>query len=183
MSYYFLRCQTTALGTIAKRSSRTSQTMAGRDNHLPTHGRNYSKFRIRPHAIRHSAYPTQSLRPRDQKAINEDTRRPTGDRGLLNNLGTLYLIQQHFAEGLEVFQETLAIDSTDALIWNKLGTSFLRRRQFTESQHWLEGAVKRRPEDSSLRLKLADAYRGTGAIEPAREMLKKHSNSRPKTSG
>lgn len=91
--------------------------------------------------------------------------------GLLNNLGTTLLMQERFAEGLGVFRQALAIDSTDARVWNNLGTAFLKQRRFAEAQHYLSGAVKRRPEDAILRLKLADAYRGTGEVEKARQVL------------
>ena len=62
-------------------------------------------------------------------------------------------------------------DSTDARVWNNLGTAFLKQRQFAEAQHYLSGAIKRRPEDATLWLKLADAYRGTGEVEKARQVL------------
>ena len=91
--------------------------------------------------------------------------------GLLNNLGTALLMQEHFAEGMRVFRRALAIDSTDARVWNNLGTAFLKQRQFAAAQHYLQGAVQRRPEDATLRLKLADAYRGTGEVEKARQVL------------
>ena len=90
---------------------------------------------------------------------------------LLNNLGTAYLMQQRVAEGVAVLRQALAVDSTDARVWNNLGTAFLKQRQFAEAQHYLSGAVKRRPEDATLLLKLADAYRGTGAVEKARQVL------------
>lgn len=91
--------------------------------------------------------------------------------GLLNNLGTALLMQERFAEGLRVFRQALAIDSTDARVWNNLGTAFLKQRQFAAAQHYLQEAVQRRPEDAVLRLKLADAYRGTGEVEKARQVL------------
>lgn len=91
--------------------------------------------------------------------------------GLLNNLGTALLMQERFAEGMRVFRQALAIDSTDARVWNNLGTAFLKQRQFAAAQHYLQGAVQRRPEDATLRLKLADAYRGTGEVEKARQVL------------
>ena len=91
--------------------------------------------------------------------------------GLLNNLGTALLMQERFAEGLRIFRRALAIDSTDARVWNNLGTAFLKQRQFAAAQHYLQGAVQRRPEDAVLRLKLADAYRGTGEVEKARQVL------------
>ena len=91
--------------------------------------------------------------------------------GLLNNLGTALLMQERFAEGMRVYRQALAIDSTDALVWNNLGTAFLKQRQFAAAQHYLQEAVQRRPEDATLRLKLADAYRGTGEVEKARQVL------------
>lgn len=91
--------------------------------------------------------------------------------GLLNNLGTTFLMQERFAEGMSVFRRALAIDSTDARVWNNLGTAFLKQRQFAAAQHYLQGAVQRRPKDATLRLKLADAYRGTGEVERARQVL------------
>ena len=91
--------------------------------------------------------------------------------GLLNNLGTTFLMQERFAEGMSVFRRALAIDSTDARVWNNLGTAFLKQRQFAAAQHYLAGAVQRRPQDATLRLKLADAYRGTGEVERARQVL------------
>lgn len=91
--------------------------------------------------------------------------------GLLNNLGTALLMQERFAEGLRVFRQAMAIDSTDARVWDNLGTAFLKQRQFAEAQRYLAGAVQRRPEDATLRLKLADAYRGAGDVEKARQVL------------
>ena len=91
--------------------------------------------------------------------------------GLLNNLGTTLLMQERFAEGVSVFRQALALDSTDARVWNNLGTAFLKQRQFATAQHYLTEAVQRRPEDATLRLKLADAYRGMGDVEKARQVL------------
>ena len=81
-------------------------------------------------------------------------------------------MQQRVAEGMAVLRQALAVDSTDARVWNNLGTAFLKQRQFAEAQHYLVGAVQRRPEDATLRLKLADAYRRTGDVEKARQVLK-----------
>ena len=80
-------------------------------------------------------------------------------------------MQERVAEGMAVLREALSVDSTDARVWNNLGTAFLKQRQFAEAQHYLAGAVKRRPEDATLRLKLADAYRGAGEVEKARQVL------------
>ena len=65
----------------------------------------------------------------------------------------------------------MAIDSTDARVWNNLGTAFLKQRQFHEAQYYLSGAVKRRPEDATLLLKLADAHGGAGDLKQARQAL------------
>ena len=48
------------------------------------------------------------------------------DVALLNNLGTTLLMQERFAEGLSVFRQAFVIDSTDARVWNNLGTAFLK---------------------------------------------------------
>ena len=80
-------------------------------------------------------------------------------------------MQERFAEGLGVFRQALAIDSTDARVWNNLGTAFLKQRQFAEAQHYLAGAIKRRPEDAILLLKLADAHGGAGDLKQARRAL------------
>jgi Tfp pilus assembly protein PilF len=82
-------------------------------------------------------------------------------------------MQDRFEDGLAVLHQALVIDSTDARVWNNLGTAFLQQRQYVEAQHWLEGAIRQRPNDATQHLKLADAYRGTGAIAQAREVLKK----------
>ena len=82
-------------------------------------------------------------------------------------------MEQRVVAGVAVLRQALAVDSTDARVWNNLGTAFLKQRQFAEAQHYLQGAVQRRPEDATLRLKLADAYRGTGAVEKARQVLER----------
>ncbi|MDP6702771.1 MAG: tetratricopeptide repeat protein, partial [Candidatus Latescibacteria bacterium] len=40
-------------------------------------------------------------------------------------------------------------------------------------QRWLEGAVERRPQDATLRVKLADAYGGSGHRDKARQQAQK----------
>lgn len=106
-------------------------------------------------------YP-KALQAFQQVAVLE----PDVDAGF-ENVGNMYLQQGKYQESIPYFQKALQIEPYFSTYTN-LGTSYFLLKQYSQAVEMFEKAAELNPNDADVILNLADAYRGLGEQDKAR---------------
>jgi len=84
------------------------------------------------------------------------------------NTGNILLQEGKYRESIPHFQKALAIEPHPTT-YSNLGTAYFFLKQYAEAAQAFEKAVALTPNDTFLTVNLADAYRGAGQPEKARD--------------
>lgn len=91
---------------------------------------------------------------------------PDVDAGF-ENVGNMYLQQGRYQESIPYFQKAIQIEPYFTTYAN-LGISYFMLKQYSPAVEMFEKAVELNPKDADVILNLADAYRGLGQQDQAR---------------
>jgi eukaryotic-like serine/threonine-protein kinase len=84
------------------------------------------------------------------------------------NVGNMYLQQAKYQESIPYYQKALQIEPF-FLTYSNLGTSYFFLKQYPQAVQMFERAVALNPNDTLMRVNLADGYRGAGQHDKAGE--------------
>jgi serine/threonine-protein kinase len=83
------------------------------------------------------------------------------------NVGNMYLQQGKYKESVPYYQKALHVEPYFST-YSNLGTSYFFLKQYSSAVEMFEKAVELNPNNTFMRVNLADAYRGAGEQDKAR---------------
>src|ERR1700722_2833700 len=102
-------------------------------------------------------------------ALKQDPKKPNAWYGL----GMLAKNTGDAQAAIEAFKHVIEIDPNDPDTWYFLGTAYVQAKQFPPAIDAFEHALKINPLHASAEFGLSRAYQQSGAVDHAREHLKK----------
>jgi tetratricopeptide (TPR) repeat protein len=88
------------------------------------------------------------------------------------NVGNFYAMQGKYQDAVPYYQKALEIEPYYTT-YSNLGTSYFFLKQYAQAVPMFEKAVELNPNDTGMMTNLADAYRGVGQKDRARDTYQK----------